>query len=73
MTNDFGKSKALNMVIKLASVGDKPCVKISDELTKVSVFFWNWEVFFFLDMCMLLFISVWVPLGHGMKSEGERG
>ncbi|KAI0951566.1 hypothetical protein AcW1_008580 [Taiwanofungus camphoratus] len=41
-TNDFKsissgstkKSKALNMVIKLAAVNDKPCVKISDELTK---------------------------------------
>ncbi|GAA6001346.1 hypothetical protein JCM10207_006618 [Rhodosporidiobolus poonsookiae] len=28
------KSKALNMVIKLYSINDKPCVKISDELTK---------------------------------------
>ncbi|TFK40077.1 nicotinate phosphoribosyltransferase [Crucibulum laeve] len=42
LTNDFGtqssggteKSKALNMVIKLGSVNDKPCVKISDDLTK---------------------------------------
>ncbi|KAI0723665.1 nicotinate phosphoribosyltransferase [Fomitopsis betulina] len=41
-TNDFvkassaglEKSKALNMVIKLANVDGKPCVKISDELTK---------------------------------------
>ncbi|KAJ7494570.1 nicotinate phosphoribosyltransferase [Mycena galericulata] len=39
-TNDFKKtgteetSKALNMVIKLASVDDRPCVKISDDLTK---------------------------------------
>ncbi|KAH9925514.1 nicotinate phosphoribosyltransferase [Fomitopsis serialis] len=41
-TNDFKKvssggkekSKALNMVIKLAAVDGKPCVKISDELTK---------------------------------------
>ncbi|KAF4596449.1 nicotinate phosphoribosyltransferase [Pleurotus pulmonarius] len=39
-TNDFRaastgeKSKALNMVIKLSSVNDKPCVKISDDLTK---------------------------------------
>ncbi|PSR79410.1 hypothetical protein PHLCEN_2v7055 [Hermanssonia centrifuga] len=41
-TNDFHstssggnqKSKALNMVIKLAEVDGKPCVKISDELTK---------------------------------------
>ena len=47
LTNDFQsvsshgkeKSKALNMVIKLASVDDKPCVKISDELTKVSLFY----------------------------------
>ncbi|GAA5983695.1 hypothetical protein JCM11641_000936 [Rhodosporidiobolus odoratus] len=28
------KSKALNMVIKLYSINDQPCVKISDELTK---------------------------------------
>ncbi|OCH94914.1 nicotinate phosphoribosyltransferase [Obba rivulosa] len=41
-TNDFksvssgrkGKSKALNIVIKLASVNGKPTVKISDELSK---------------------------------------
>lgn len=43
LTNDFKsvssggkeKSRALNMVIKLHSVGYEPCVKISDELTKV--------------------------------------
>ncbi|EKM52890.1 uncharacterized protein PHACADRAFT_100657 [Phanerochaete carnosa HHB-10118-sp] len=42
LTNDFRsvssggkeKSKALNMVIKLGSVGGQPCVKISDELSK---------------------------------------
>lgn len=42
LTNDFysissgrkSKSRALNMVIKLASVSGNPCVKISDELTK---------------------------------------
>ncbi|OBZ72660.1 hypothetical protein A0H81_07479, partial [Grifola frondosa] len=42
LSNDFktlssgriSKSRALNMVIKLASVNDKPCVKISDEITK---------------------------------------
>ncbi|KAF7789094.1 hypothetical protein EIP86_000027 [Pleurotus ostreatoroseus] len=42
LTNDFKKllsrgtqkSKALNMVIKLAAVNGKNCVKISDELTK---------------------------------------
>jgi len=41
-TNDFKtapsngteKSKALNIVIKIASINGKPCVKISDELTK---------------------------------------
>jgi nicotinic acid phosphoribosyltransferase len=44
-TNDFKslssqgkeKSKALNMVIKLASINGLPCVKISDDLTKVSL------------------------------------
>lgn len=43
LTNDFRsissggkeKSKALNMVIKLASVDNNNCVKISDELSKV--------------------------------------
>ena len=41
LTNDFhspttgAKSRALNMVIKLASVNGKPCVKISDDLLKV--------------------------------------
>ena len=43
LTNDFRslssggkeKSKALNMVIKLNSVDGQPCVKISDELSKV--------------------------------------
>ncbi|THV02788.1 nicotinate phosphoribosyltransferase [Dendrothele bispora CBS 962.96] len=41
LTNDFSKasdsftkSKALNIVIKLSSVNGKPCVKISDDLTK---------------------------------------
>ncbi|KAJ7773032.1 nicotinate phosphoribosyltransferase [Mycena metata] len=39
LTNDFKttnaeKSKALNMVIKLSSVDNLPCVKISDDLTK---------------------------------------
>lgn len=29
------RSPALNVVIKLAQVGGKPCVKISDELSKV--------------------------------------
>lgn len=41
LTNDFRtasgeKSKALNIVVKLSSVGDKPCVKLSDDLGKVS-------------------------------------
>lgn len=42
LTNDFKKvstgekSKALNIVIKLSSVNDKPCVKLSDDLDKVS-------------------------------------
>jgi len=42
-TNDFKslssggeeKSKALNIVIKMASINGSPCVKISDDLTKV--------------------------------------
>jgi len=40
LTNDFmkedgsGTSKALNMVIKLASINGIPCVKISDEISK---------------------------------------
>ncbi|TFK70289.1 nicotinate phosphoribosyltransferase [Pluteus cervinus] len=42
LTNDFRtlssgrteKSKALNIVIKLSSVDQKPCVKLSDDLTK---------------------------------------
>jgi len=40
LTNDFRaastgeKSKALNMVVKLSSVDDKPCVKLSDDLGK---------------------------------------
>ncbi|GBE88430.1 nicotinate phosphoribosyltransferase [Sparassis latifolia] len=42
LTNDFkslssggaAQSRALNMVIKLAAVNSRPCVKISDELTK---------------------------------------
>ncbi|KAF8871767.1 nicotinate phosphoribosyltransferase [Infundibulicybe gibba] len=46
LTNDFKtvssgggeKSKALNMVIKLASVNDIPCVKLSDDPTKVRPF-----------------------------------
>jgi len=41
-TNDFKslssdgkeKSKALNMVIKLASINGLPCIKVSDDLTK---------------------------------------
>jgi nicotinate phosphoribosyltransferase len=43
LTNDFKtkssgyseKSRALNMVIKLAKVDDRDCVKISDDLSKV--------------------------------------
>ncbi|KAJ2929255.1 hypothetical protein H1R20_g7825, partial [Candolleomyces eurysporus] len=43
-TNDFKslssnrqqKSKALNIVIKLAQVNDKPCIKLSDDLTKTT-------------------------------------
>lgn len=45
-TNDFNtvssggtkRSKALNMVIKLSSVDGHPCIKISDDLTKVRFF-----------------------------------
>jgi nicotinic acid phosphoribosyltransferase len=46
-TNDFKslssggkeKSKALNIVIKIASINGRPCIKISDDLTKVSCSF----------------------------------
>ena len=46
-TNDFKslssggkeKSKALNIVIKMASIDGLPCIKISDDLTKVSFSF----------------------------------
>ena len=70
MTNDFGKSKALNMVIKLASVGDKPCVKISDELTKVSVFFLELGSFF----CFFGYVYASVHLRVGASgSRNEVG
>lgn len=42
LTNDFARvsdnqqrSRALNMVIKLAEVNGEPCIKISDEIMKV--------------------------------------
>lgn len=46
-TNDFKslssggkeKSKALNIVIKMATINSLPCIKISDDLTKVSFSF----------------------------------
>lgn len=43
LTNDFRslsngeKSKPLNIVIKLSSVNNQPCIKLSDDVTKVSV------------------------------------
>jgi len=48
-TNDFKslssggkeKSKALNIVIKIASINGLPCIKISDDLTKVSFRFYR--------------------------------
>jgi nicotinate phosphoribosyltransferase len=47
LTNDFKslsskdkeKSRALNMVIKLASANGLPCIKISDDLMKASLLF----------------------------------
>jgi len=42
LTNDFNslsngeKSKPLNIVIKLSSVNSKPCIKLSDDLTKTT-------------------------------------
>ena len=46
LTNDFctlssgsiEKNKPLNIVIKLSSVNGLPCVKISDDLTKVNLY-----------------------------------
>jgi nicotinic acid phosphoribosyltransferase len=53
LTNDFrtvssggkAKSKPLNMVIKIASVNGVPCVKISDDLSKVrTLLFLNLQI-----------------------------
>jgi nicotinate phosphoribosyltransferase len=43
LTNDFRshsngeKSKPLNIVIKLSSVNNQPCIKLSDDVTKVRI------------------------------------
>ena len=43
LTNDFRslsngeKSKPLNIVIKLSSVNNQPCIKLSDDITKVCI------------------------------------
>lgn len=59
LTNDFTssssnhieKSSALNMVIKLHEIDGKPCVKISDEIMKVRIYF------VFLPLSLSLLVS----------------
>ena len=67
LTNDFPslsrkgeKSKALNMVIKLAGVNGKHCVKISDELMKVCLYTLSAFVFP-LNFTDLLPLEHWRP------------
>jgi hypothetical protein len=71
LTNDFHKassptekSKALNMVIKLNSVNEKPCVKISDDFTKVRVHLMHEYIITYTD---LLFAE------YGRPGDGEDG
>jgi nicotinic acid phosphoribosyltransferase len=57
LTNDFRslsngeKSKPLNIVIKLSSVNNQPCIKLSDDVTKVRIanvlvnFFYRTQIF----------------------------
>lgn len=72
LTNDFRtlssdrkeKSKALNIVIKLASVDGKPCIKLSDDLSKVSECF--------LSKASREFIAASDYWGSGDRRENQK-